>query len=196
MTKEALADDLVERLLDHANARLAGDIPAGPVQTVKRALLREAADRISSLTREREEAREALRWRPIDTLGFGVEDQIILATDAGFAWVEECDKDANGDWFKRAHAYHAENMGEVTHWRLLGPLPVPASPCPLEEHLGSVEPGPLASGKALPRRFKRLKERTAQSNGLSRASGSEAGNDRDQEAHGQSPAHGAPDASE
>ena len=63
-------------------------------------------------------------WRPIETLGFGVDQHIIIATECGFAWVVECDKDMDGEWLKRSYGKDAEHTGPVTHWRLLD-LPSP-----------------------------------------------------------------------
>lgn len=75
------------------------------------ALLREAAD--------------ALTWREIETLGFGIEEPVLVVTDGGFAWVVDCDKDMNGAWIKEcsALAENVEHIGVVTHWRFLGDLP-------------------------------------------------------------------------
>ena len=66
----------------------------------------------------------ANEWRPIETLGFGVDQHIIIATEYGFAWVVECDKDMDGEWLKRSYGKDAEHTGPVTHWRLLD-LPAP-----------------------------------------------------------------------
>lgn len=66
-------------------------------------------------------------WRAIETLGFGVEQHIVIATEYGFAWVVECDKDMNGEWLKRSYAKDVEHTGPVTHWRLLD-LPQPNCP--------------------------------------------------------------------
>ena len=90
---------------------------------------------IAALQAEADALREALAkaearigqcpWRPIETLGFGVEQHIVIATEYGFAWVVECDKDMDGEWLKRSYAKDAEHTGPVTHWRLLD-LPQPA----------------------------------------------------------------------
>lgn len=69
-------------------------------------------------------AAEQAVWRPIETLGFGVEQHIVIASEYGFAWVVECDKDMDGEWLKRSYAKDAEHTGPITHWRLLD-LPQP-----------------------------------------------------------------------
>ncbi len=81
------------------------------------------------------DAAEQAVWRPIETLGFGVEQHIVIASEYGFAWVVECDKDMDGEWLKRSYAKDVEHTGPVTHWRLLDlPQPNGSASAPSEEN--------------------------------------------------------------